>query len=161
LGRRLAAELGLPFIPEGMREYLESGGPDLHSLGHAGVRKLVLRLWDERLEAEERHPAFIADRSTYDFAAFWLYYHHAQVGDPDTDRLMALARRRDRYDLVALLPLGAIPFVADGIRSSDPWAQLHSHLLIEGMVRMCAPNVLTITTIALDDRVAEVRAALG
>ena len=73
LARRLAADLGWPYVPEGMREYLESGAPSLHDLGPRGVRDLVLRLWEERKEAEARAgDAFVADRASYDFGALVL-----------------------------------------------------------------------------------------
>ena len=38
LGRRLAAETGLPYVPEGMREWLERPGADIHTLGESGLR---------------------------------------------------------------------------------------------------------------------------
>ncbi len=161
LARALAAELGLPYLPEGMREYLQSGGPDLHQLGHDGIRALVLRLWEERREAEERAATgFVADRSSYDFAAFWLFYRFAEPADTVTTAYLDATMRADRYDLVALLPWGRLPLVADGVRSTNPWVQLHTQLLIEGMVHRCAPAVVEVAALALDARVAELKSRL-
>ena len=164
LAARLARTLDLPLIGEGMREYLERTGADLHALGPAGVRALVLDLWAERQEAEARAlreaGGFVADRSSYDFGAFWLYYRFAGE-DAETERLLADALAPDRYDVVYLLPWGAIPLVADGVRSSDRFVQLHSQLLIEGCVRRYAPRVVDLAPVDLDARVAAVLADLS
>lgn len=164
LARRLAQVLDLPFIHEGMREYLERTGADLHALGPDGVRALVLDLWREREAAEadalRSAGGFVADRSSYDFGAFWLYYRFARE-DEATHRLLADALAPDRYDVVYLLPWGTIPLVADGIRSSDRFVQLHSQLLIEGCVRRYAPRVVDLAPTGLDERVAAVLADLA
>lgn len=157
LARRLAAELGVPYLGEGMREYLERTGANLHALGPEGVRALVLRLWDERREAEATHPSFVADRSSYDFGAFWLYYHFGREDD-DTARLLAEAWRPDRYDTVYLLAWGSIPLVADGVRSTDRFVQLHAQLLIEGAVRRFAGRVVEVHERGLEERVRAVLA---
>lgn len=162
LARALAAELGLPYLPEGMREYLQGGGPDLHQLGHDGIRTLVLRLWEERREAEARAVAgFVADRSSYDFAAFWLFYRFAEPDDATTSAYLEATMRSDRYDLVALLPWGRLPLEADGVRSTNPWVQLHTQCLIEGMVRRCSPTVVEVASLSLAERVAELKGLLG
>ncbi|GDX81704.1 hypothetical protein LBMAG42_35150 [Deltaproteobacteria bacterium] len=162
LARALAAELGLPYIPEGMREYLESGAPNLHSLGPDGLRTLVLRLWSERQEREAAATrGFVADRASYDFAAFWLFYRFAEPGCATTATYLAATMDPARYDLVALLPYGRLPLVADGVRSSNPWVQLHTHLLIEGMARRCAVNTYTVESVSLADRVSELVARIG
>lgn len=160
LARRLAAELGVPYLGEGMREHLERTGDNLHALGPAGVRALVLRLWDERLEAEATHPSFVADRSSYDFGAFWLYYHFGQEDD-DTARILRESFAPDRYDTVYVLPWGAIPLVADGVRSTDRFVQLHAQMLIEGAVRRHARRVVDVTARDLDDRMRVVLADLA
>ncbi len=162
LARALAAELGLPYIPEGMREYLESGAPNLHTLGPDGLRTLVLRLWAERQEREAAAcNGFVADRASYDFAAFWLFYRFAEPGDPVTEAYLAATMDSSRYDLVVVLPYGRLPLVADGVRSSNPWVQLHTHLLIEGMARRCARQTYVVESVSLADRVAELLARVG
>jgi nicotinamide riboside kinase len=160
LARRLAAELGLPYLGEGMREYLERTGGDFHRLGHDGVRRLVLTLWDERREAEARAAGgFVADRGSVDYAAFWLYYRFADPSDA-TESLFEEWLAPGRYEHQFLLPWGALPLVADGVRSTDRWVQLHVQLLIEGLVRRHAPRAVTVAAVGLDARVAEVHEAL-
>lgn len=161
LARRLAGELGLPYLPEGMRAYLESGGADLHALGRDGLRALVLRLWDEQRDAEARATAgFVADRSAYDFAAFWIYYGYA-ADDADTARLFAETCAPGRYDAVWLMPWGAFPVEADGVRSSNRWVQLHVHTLIEGALHRAAAPLHHVTADTVDARAAQIRAWAG
>ncbi|MFN7145712.1 MAG: AAA family ATPase [Myxococcota bacterium] len=160
LARRLAERLGVAYIGEGMREYLERTGTDLHALGHEGVRALVLTLWEERKEAEHAARSFVADRSSYDFAAFWLYYHFA-AEDDDTARLFAETLTPRRYDVVYLLPWGRIPLIADGIRTPNPWTQLHLQLILEGLLRKHAPETVGIESVGVEDRVEEIVARIG
>lgn len=159
LARRLAETLGVPCIGEGMREYLERTGVDLHDLGHDGLRALVLELWEERKAAEARHPAFVADRSSYDFAVFWLYYHFAEE-DAATTRLFEETLAPGRYDAVFLLPWGRIPLVDDGIRTPNRWTQLHLQLLLEGVLRRHATEAVLVEAVGVEDRVAEILARL-
>lgn len=143
-----------------MREYLESGAPDLHALGREGVRALVLRLWEERKEQESLATnGFVADRSSYDFAAFWLYYRYARADDV-TERMMTETRDGGRYDAVFVLPWGQMPIARDGVRSTDRWVQLHIQVLIEGMVRRHAARVIDVTEDSLESRVSFVRRSL-
>ena len=159
LARRLAAELGLPYIGEGMREYLERTGDNLHELGHARMRELVLRLWEERKEAEAAATrGFVADRAGYDFGAFWLYYQFA-AQDAETERLLAETLAPGRYDGLFLLPWGRIPLVADGVRTPNPYTQLHLQLLLEGLLRRHAPEAVELRAVGIDERVAEVLAS--
>ncbi len=157
LAQRLAAELGVPYIPEGMREYLARTGASLHALGMGGLRDLVLALWEERKNAEARATAgFVADRASHDFAAFWLYYQFA-MEDASTEALLSEALAPGRYDRIYLLPWGAIPLVDDGVRTPNRWAQLHLQLVLEGLLRMHAiPTPRALVALRLDDRIAEV-----
>lgn len=136
LGRALAGRLGLPFIPEGMRERL-AAGLDVHTLSHEAFRDLVVELYDESraamAEATARHGGFVADRGPVDYLAFWLYYGFSD-DQPATAAFAArVARDAQDVDAVVVLPWGAIPFVADGIRSPNPWRQLHFQALFEGL----------------------------
>lgn len=159
--RRLAAELGLPYIPEGMRAYLERGGADLHALGRDGLRALVLRLWDEQQDAEARAVAgCVVDRSAYDFFAFWVYYGYA-AEDADTARLLAQTCAPGRYDAVWLMPWGAFPVEADGVRSSNRWVQLHVHTLIEGTLHRAGAPLQHVTALSVEARVAQIRGWAG
>ncbi len=160
LARAVAAELGVACLPEGMREYLERTRVNIHDLGRDGLRALVLQLWEERAELEAKHRAFVADRAAYDFAAFWMFYGFAQ-DDDDTRRLFASALRADRYDAVFLLPWGQIPLVADGIRSTDRFAQLHVQSMIVGLCSEFGPPVTWVRPSALAERIAVVCGGRG
>ncbi|MBM4391595.1 MAG: ATP-binding protein [Deltaproteobacteria bacterium] len=152
LAQAAAAELGWPCLPEGMREYLESTEVDIHHLGIDGLRALVLRLWDERQELEAKYPAFVADRSSFDTAAFWMFYGYAK-DEPDTLRLFDETLRRDRYDRVFLLPWGRIPLVADGVRHPNRHIQLHVQSMIVGLVHEFGPAPTWVEPTSLAERV--------
>ncbi len=159
LGRKLAATLDLPYIPEGMRTYLERTGADLHALGTAGLRSLVLQLWDEQRAAEDdalsRSGGFVVDRCSFDFAAFWIYYGFAGA-EPQTERIFAEVLDPRRYDAVWLLPWGQFPVEADGVRTSKPYLQLHVHVLIEGMLHRGGAPLRHVTARSVEDRVTEI-----
>lgn len=165
LAAKLGAELGLPVIPEGMREYLERTKTDLHSLGHEGLKLLVKALWEERQEAYARATrGFVADRSSYDFAAFWLFYGFAMEGE-ETTHLMETLLVPDRYSRLIVLPWGGIPLVADGVRTPNRWVQLHYQSLIEGLLgRFVEPHqigvVSSLVATTLEGRVQEVLSTL-
>lgn len=137
LARALGARLGLPVIGEGMREFLERTGIDLHTLSHGAFKDLVRGLWEERRATEEaawaRSGGFVADRAGVDFAAFWMFYRFARE-EPETEALMREALDPARYDRIFLLPGGAIPLVADGVRTPDRYVQSHIELLIRGLL---------------------------
>lgn len=153
LTRAVAAELGLPWLPEGMREYLVEHRVNIHDMGRDRLRALVLRLWHERLELEAKHAAFVADRSSYDFAAFWLFYGFGR-DDVDTRALFAEALRPDRYDALYLLPWGRIPLVADGVRAAEPYLQLQVQSMIVGLCTEFGPPVRWVEPTSLEARVA-------
>jgi nicotinamide riboside kinase len=160
LARALAERLGVAYLPEGMREFLESSRVDIHDLGAEGLRALVLRLWEERRELEERHAAFVADRASYDFAAFWMFYGFAKDDDA-TSRLFAEALRADRYSQVVVLPWGRIPLLADGVRSTNRYAQLHVQSMIVGLCAEFGPSPLWVHEVELRARVEAVLARLA
>jgi nicotinamide riboside kinase len=124
------------------------------------MRQLVLRLWEERKDAEAAAPAFVADRAGYDFAAFWLYYHFA-ADDAATQALFAEALAPGRYDAVFVLPWGRIPLVADGVRTPNRWTQLHLQLLLEGLLRAHAREAVPVESEGVDARVSEILARLS
>src|SRR5260370_42535579 len=68
----LANNLGLAWIREEMREYLESSGANLSELPPAQVGSLLMRLWGERKQREANAPGFIPDNCSLDFAAYTL-----------------------------------------------------------------------------------------
>lgn len=137
LGKRLAARLGLPFIEEGMREHLQAG-LDLHALTREQHRELQCELFDAMMAAamrsHEKAGGFVCDRSPLDFAAFWLYYGFAMLDGAATETFMSrIESALTHFDVIVVLPWGAIPLKADGIRSSNRWLQLHFQALLEGL----------------------------
>ena len=163
LGRRLAHELGVPFLAERMRERLERGF-DVHGLSPADWRALIAEDWDAQRAAEERAGAFVADRSSLDYAAFWLHYglhEEAEPTDAWMERMFADARR---YDRILLFPWGRLPLAADGIRSTNRWTQLRFQTVLEGLAERFAPPEILLRVPATDDleqRVAFVLAELA
>ncbi len=136
LAQALASKLGLPYIPEGMRARLEMG-LELHTLTAEALQELLLELWAEQkaLEDQAQRDAggFVADRSPVDFFAFWLLYRCGPRAR--TDAFHREARERTaRLHRIVLLPWGAIPLVADGVRTPDPWRQRHYQALLEGLL---------------------------
>ena len=137
LAKALATKLGLPYIPEGMRERLEAG-LDIQSLDHGAFRRLVVSMWAEQCAREDAAVAelggFVADRSPWDHAAFWLQYGVSdEVGD--LEPLFAQARARsEALDRLVVLPWGSIPLVADGVRSPSRWRQRAFQATVEGLV---------------------------
>lgn len=163
LARRLAAELELPYVEEGMRRRLE-GGLDLFGLEPAALAALLEELWAEQRAAELAATAgFVADRSSLDFAAFWLHYglyHDA----PRTERFLGeLRAHAEHYERIVLLPWGVLPLAHDGVRSTNPWVHLRVQGILEGLLERFAPpgRLLRLPALTeLERRLAFVREAL-
>lgn len=139
LGRALAERLGVPFVEEGMRRRIEAGFRP-HGYGAREWAILMRELWDEHRSAEDAATeGFVADRSSLDFAAFWLHYGlHEDV--EATERFVEEMRAHaERYDRIVLLPWGAIPLVDDGVRSTNRWTQLRYHSILEGLLERLVP----------------------
>lgn len=167
LGRALAARLELPYLPEGMRQRIEAG-LDLHTLDHGALRALVEELWREQREAEARaveaHGGFVADRSSVDFAAFWLHYHFAEDGEATAAWFAETLAHARSYSHIVLLPWGVLPLVADGVRSSNPWVQRHYQATVEGLLfrELAPPRLLVLPPfVPLQARVSWVVEAAG
>ncbi|MEM7309774.1 MAG: AAA family ATPase [Planctomycetota bacterium] len=164
LGRRLADELGLPYVEEGMRKRLEAG-LDLHRLSREELAALIQALWQEQREAEEQAAAgFVADRSSYDFAAFWLHYDLHFDAEDDGSPFHDWCAHGQRYDRVALLPWGVLPLEADGVRSSSRWVQLRFQTIVEGTLARFAREEQVLRVPATEDleaRVGLVLSSLG
>ncbi|MFT4540570.1 MAG: alpha-ribazole phosphatase [Planctomycetota bacterium] len=134
LGRALALKLDLPFIEERMRLRLE-GGLDLHTLNETTLRELCLELWHEQKQLElEYESGFVADRSSIDYAAFWLHYGFYIEPEQTELALQEMFSWADSYSSVLLFPHGVIPLVHDGVRATNPWQQRRYQLLVEGLL---------------------------
>lgn len=140
LATALAERLGRCFVPEAMRDRLAAGF-DLHRLTRAGHRALLA---DDATDLARRlavpDAQLVTDRTPLDMAAFWLSNGYG-VDDPAaTEALLgrAVCAMAD-YRRVVLLPWGALPLRADGVRSANPWLQLHFQEIIEGLCRRFLP----------------------
>jgi nicotinamide riboside kinase len=164
LGRRLARILDVPFVEEGMRGRIEAG-LDLHTLDRNGRCALLLELFEQTLSATRASAdGFVSDCCSIDFAAFWLYYGFGFDEDA-TQRVFARAEKAlAAYDLVVVLPWGAIPLLADGVRSANPWLQLHYQILLEGLlaryVHIGRVVQLPLKVVGLEERVRWIRSHL-
>jgi broad specificity phosphatase PhoE/nicotinamide riboside kinase len=135
LGRRLAQELGVPFLEERMRARLEAGF-DLHRLSPEDWRQLIRSDWEaQRREQELCAQGFVADRSSLDYAAFWLHYHLHEDSARTAAFIEEMAREAQHYQRILLCPHGALPLVDDGVRSTNPWTQLRFQSILEGLIR--------------------------
>ncbi len=138
--------LGVAIVPEAMRAMLEAGF-DFHTLTRAGHMDLLRRQTDDlarRLAASG--DSLVTDRTPLDFAAFWLSNGYG-VDDPAATAALlerAVAAMAD-YTAVVLLPWGRFAPAADGVRSPNPWLQLHFQTVLEGLCRRwIAPDRLWI-----------------
>lgn len=135
LASSLSRRFDLPLRGEAMRDRLESGF-DLHHLTREGHRRLLADDATDLAMALARGDGLITDRTPLDMAAFWLANGFG-VDDPTgTEALLARAVcAMADYSLVVLLPWGARPIAADGVRSPNPWMQLHFQTVLEGLCR--------------------------
>ncbi len=136
LCQSLSDRLDIPYVPEGMRERLERG-LDPHGLSHREFRQLLLTLFQQMItptEAEIRKGGgVVCDRSPIDYVAFWLYYGFGSDEDSAREFFAEADAAMTRFDLIVLLPWGAIPLVADGFGSPNRWRQLHFQTILEGL----------------------------
>ena len=160
LASRLAAELGVPYIEEGMRRRIQ-GGLAWYELDREQQLGLIEELWEEQRAAEDAATGgFVADRSSYDFAAFWLHYDfHADLRDT-SDRFEHWCASGERYDRVLLLPWGVLPLEADGVRSTNRYMQLRYQGILEAVLEHHAREGLVHRIPRTDDLARRLAAAL-
>jgi broad specificity phosphatase PhoE/nicotinamide riboside kinase len=161
-GRQLAAELGVSFVEEGMRRRIERGFRP-HGYGAREWAALIRDLWAEHRAAEESAvDGFVADRSSLDFAAFWLHYGLHEDVDATERFVEEMRAHAERYDRIVLLPWGAIPLVDDGVRSTNRWTQLRFQSILDGLLERMAPACFRITPEqSLESRVRSVLESVG
>lgn len=136
LARALSHRLDVPLLPEAMRAMLEAGF-DLHAITRDQHRDLLRRHADSLAGSLARAGGgLVSDRTPLDFAAFWLSNGFG-VDDPDgTEALLARAvMALADYSFVVVMPWGTAPLAGDGVRSPNPWLQLHFQTIMEGLCR--------------------------
>ena len=132
LAKRLQRELEIPYIEEGMRELLSSG-LDMHALTIDDHRALMRKLWNSQVEEERQATSgFVADRSSLDYAAFWMHYGLYEDREASESWMDEMRAHAMTYDRVILLPWGALPLEADGVRTTNRWVQLRFQGIVEG-----------------------------
>ncbi|MBI5365050.1 MAG: histidine phosphatase family protein [Planctomycetes bacterium] len=161
LGRRLAAELGVPFVEERMRKRLEDGF-DVHALGLSDWRALIEGDWEAQRAEEEASPAgSVSDRSSLDYAAFWLHYGLSDERAATERFLARMFAEARRYDRIVVCPWGGPPIAHDGVRSTNRWTQFRFQAALEGLVERFADpaRVLRLPVASeIEERVARVLA---
>lgn len=141
LAMMLAAAFGIPVLPEAMRSRLQ-GGLSLRSLTREEHRRLLREDAEVLAERAGACPdGFVADRTPLDFVAFWLSNGYAADEPEATAAFLAgAAEAVAAWDLVVVLPWGALPLVEDGVRYANPWHQLHVQTVMEGLCRRHVPG---------------------
>ncbi|HYE51948.1 MAG TPA: AAA family ATPase [Azospirillaceae bacterium] len=134
-----AARLGLPLHEEPMRARLAAGF-DLHALTREGHRALLRADALDLARRAAGDAGLVADRTPLDYAAFWLCNGFAVEDPAATAALLeaAVAAVAD-FTLVVLAPWGVLAPEADGVRSTDPWHQLHFHAVVAELARRWVP----------------------
>jgi hypothetical protein len=133
LARSVAKELSLPYIEEGFRKRVDEGML-FYKMNEAERRDLMRDMWREQHSQELDCPnGFVSDRSSVDFAAFWLHYGLTDAEQETSDFIEAMQGEANNIHHVVLCPWGSLPLEADGVRSTNPWLQLRYHALLEGM----------------------------
>ncbi len=144
LAQALARRWGVTYVEEGMRRRLQKG-LDPHDLTRDQHRALLQELAEEShsqaTAAIQADGGVVCDRSPMDALAFWL--HYGFVYDPPAETEVLVRREVERcslFDLILVLPWGALPLADDGVRAANPWLQLQFQCLVEGLARELLPE---------------------
>lgn len=107
------------FLPSGGREILDGlGFRGIDSMSRSETAFYELSYFVRKLAREREIPAFLADRSYLDVAAYWLERDALHQSAYLQDLLLEPCRRLSHdYDLHFYFPADTIPFVPDGRRS--------------------------------------------
>ena len=134
LAQNIAKQTGWTYIPEFAREACEKLKvktpreiPDARKLE---FQKIIL---DMKIEAETKAIDFVADRSTIDVLAYYLWWN-ARNKNCDNDYINTCTKQALNYDMTYFLEWGAFPLVDDGFRSVNEYYQRSIHYLIKGIL---------------------------
>jgi nicotinamide riboside kinase len=144
LAKALADVMGWPYIPEFVREacvVFDAESPRDVPLekGHE-FQRIIL---DMKREAESKHMNFVADRSTADNLAYYLWWN-ARSESLDPGYLVECRELLKVYDVIYFLEWGAFDIVDDGFRSVNAYYQLAIHSLIKGILVDCGVPYLSL-----------------
>ena len=135
LARHLSARLGAPLVEEPMRARLEAGF-DFHAISREAHRDMLRQDMAGLVREAARANGFVSDRTPLDYAAFWLCNGYG-VDDPAATGALvgrSVAALAD-FTAVVLTPWGVLPPDSDGVRSTNPWLQLHFQAVVQDLCR--------------------------
>lgn len=143
LGRALAKQLGATYIEEGFRKRVDAGLL-MYQLDDAQRRDLLRELWQEQRTLELAADGnYVSDRSSVDYASFWLHYGLNDAEQETADFMAQMEEEGKHLQHILLCPWGVLPLVADGVRSTNPWLQLRFQAILDGMhLRMTSSEKL-------------------
>lgn len=126
----LARRLGLAYLSEEMRDYLEACRQPLHGRPAGEIARILADLWEGRKAREAASRSFVADNSSLDFLAYARYYRCQD--QPAVRALLkeSVERLRDYHGCV-VLPFAGIPYIADGVRPPSQGSQFRYQNILE------------------------------
>ena len=93
------------------------------------------RVLEKKLEEENKHKDFIADRTTADNLAYYLRWCCNGTGQAfDKAYVSSCHRHLKTYDKIFLMPWDSIPAKRDGFRSTNTYYRYEIHCLILGIL---------------------------
>lgn len=143
LGKALAEDLDLPFIPENLETVF--GPTHLRKPHPGGLPMALLDCLARKRDLENGHDHFVVDRSPIDIFNFWLAFR--LIEHPKTEAVYALCETlMASYDAVVLLPWGVLELdgsadPATGVRRQvNKWVQFNGSMTIAGLARHFVPD---------------------
>ena len=163
LARELSKELGIPMVPEGVRELCEEWGmkglSDLRG-DDDKYRLFQIELINRKFSFESTHDSFVADRTYLDNLAYYMYWICRKFGNEQNEAYKKLCiSNMSLYDAVFFCPLGVIPYEEDGFRTSNYLYNECMQSIIYGLVCIELPEFpfFVLNEADLGDRVATVK----
>ena len=156
--------LNFPIIDEGIRPWLENNGFDeFKEMDINDVQRMQDEVMYAKINEETPLKEFISDRTTIDNAMYTLRWVSSLTNEYDGwySKYLEDARKHTMlfYDIIFVLPHGAIHIENDGIRSSKTWYQFLMQQLIEKEIdafsTLCYPHTHKIKSLSVEDRVNE------
>ena len=137
LAEVLAKELNYTLVPEGVRNYLQKKQMNLRDMEILDTIKMQESILNKKVQKEVNKDNWIADRTPIDnlvYALHWIGKHKEHEEWMNFYAEMCVKHVLKCYDLIFILPWGAIPLEDDGVRSVKKWYQYQIQLLIYGII---------------------------
>lgn len=135
LAEKVSQRFNIPLIPEFVRDVTESLGISTpRDLPVDVMYSIQSRVLEKKLEEEDKHPTFIADRTTADNLAYYLRWCCDGTGQTfDEAYVSTCLKNLKTYDKIFLMPWDSIPAEKDGFRSTNKYYRYEIHCLILGI----------------------------